>query len=186
MNKFIENLKAKIYWVYCYKIYSQNKTIFLTSANNNVCIKDETYLTLSNLEFENSESDDNGMDIVKLSGIYDIEGISKNDIIIGSKFEIYIYFPETKDIELWKTLFSINIISYGERFEIILNSRAYELKQDLTQNYSITCRAKLGDSRCKVNMDRFKDETCDKFNNAINFRGEPFIPNLGYFSRNYE
>lgn len=67
----------------------------------------------------------------------------------------------------------------GHQASIKLNQTAVEI-------YSRQCRANLGDERCGISRDLYSKDTycdkrfitcCNKFNNAVNFRGEPFIPN---------
>lgn len=63
---------------------------------------------------------------------------------------------------------------------------ADRLGQSVAKIYSKNCRANFGDHTCGINKSLYKEVSCDKtffsccklFNNAINFQGEPFIPQI--------
>ncbi|MBL0317720.1 MAG: DUF2163 domain-containing protein [Alphaproteobacteria bacterium] len=79
----------------------------------------------------------------------------------------------------------VKIHLQGQRFYAEVAGLGDRLQARLGQFYSSTCRAELGDKKCGVMLAQYPSQIrCDKrfstcvsyFNNAINFRGEPFIP----------
>lgn len=72
----------------------------------------------------------------------------------------------------------------GHRYTTEFKSLAQLFQPPLLELYSSTCRATLGDARCGVKAECITPAGCDKtlatckkqFNNILNFRGEPFIP----------
>lgn len=70
----------------------------------------------------------------------------------------------------------------GGRYTTEFRSLAHRLQQPFGQYYTPTCRAQLGDARCQASLDKYTEcdkqlSTCrEKFNNVLNFRGEPFVP----------
>ena len=72
----------------------------------------------------------------------------------------------------------------GKSFELILEPISTKFSQQVVNLYGKTCRASFGDARCGIDLSRVEDKVCDKsysmccnkYKNAINFRGEPFLP----------
>lgn len=80
-----------------------------------------------------------------------------------------------------------NLAMHGNHCTLEGRSLAQRLQLPQGALYSTTCRARLGDARCTVKVEEFTVDgippVCDKrlttchtrFNNALNFRGEPYI-----------
>ena len=82
------------------------------------------------------------------------------------------------------------IVRTGAGFTAELEGPLARLRDVVGRAYDRRCDARLGDGRCRVDLDAFPGATCDKsfatcretFGNAVNFQGFPDIPGDDYLA----
>jgi hypothetical protein len=175
-------------WNLCFDIKLKHAFYHRTDSNSEINAGGKRFLPANGLQLKSKTTEENGKFSAILSGYYSSDfnfGLN----LIGAEITCYIYIKTIQRLCIWFSLACTNIIEDEDKFELHLLSERRKYENQLLKIYSKTCRAKLGDSKCGVDLSRFPSETCDKtflmccnkFNNAINFRGEPFIPTQGYF-----
>ena len=181
-------------WKFCFEIICTNGSIIrLTDASRAIKYENLEFLNLSSLALKNAIFDESGSGEIVLNGYFEEEGISSETEIVDAKFLIYLYFQEEKSLEKFVEYYCHEIIKNEISFDLKLYSITKKYESNLLQFYSTSCRAQFGDERCSVDPSGFDGKGCDKsfrmccnkYNNAVNFRGEPFIPYAGYFNGSY-
>ena len=229
---------------------NDGREYYLTSASKRVYSDHLTYLPYSGLTLISGKFNDSAENHIIIHGIFEPQGIEKHHNLTGSKVKV-MRFRNNSVSHLVTYICSEHII-YDLDFEIKCESESIKYNQSLLQMFSKTCRANLGDKKCKViiedykvvcnllqvkanvltcNIDGFEDgyfkygylmvaehkfkiishvgyqieiennnfdflgqkritliPACDKnfrtccysFNNAVNFRGEPVIPEYNF------
>jgi len=179
-------LKAMEQFVYCFNFCGKRK-FTLTSYSTKITAQDIIYLPHSGLSLTEAIFNDSAQDSIKISGIWEERGIKESDDITGYDVEISIYFLESSELYHLSQYICTSMIKDGLRFYLSLESVVTKLKQSVVEVYGAQCRANFGDARCGMDKSKYHiDVTCDKnfvtccnkFNNAVNFRGEPFIPSI--------
>lgn len=174
-------------FVYCFYIYKENTKKFLTSYDNKIATKEALYLPYSGLHIDNFTFNDSSQDSIEINGIFEKEGISEADDLTGYNVKIDIVFLNSILYQNICEYTCTNMIKNTLSFTMVLEPISHKLQKTIVESYSRNCRANLGDSRCLVNKDLYPPNiTCDKkfitccnkFNNAVNFSGEPFIPEI--------
>lgn len=181
-------------WNFIFEITSKDgEKIFLTDSEKEIKINENPYLPNSSLRIEKSAFDESGICSVSISGFFEENGIKSIEQIKNSSFKISVFLDNGEIMDILEYFFDSSEEN-GTEFKITLTPITSLYNSNITKNYSTYCRAKFKDELCKVDPSSFIGETCDKsftmccnkFKNAINFRGEPFIPTLGYFSGKHE
>jgi hypothetical protein len=189
MRNMPENIAQMLgsgaYFVYCFEIKNGDLAFYLTSCSKAVTIGDITYEPYSGLKLEKFIFNDSSQNRADITGIFEEGGITERDDIVGHSIRISIYFPDSGFRYLLLTYFCNRFLRYGLRFTMELEPFTNKLGQSALDHFGSKCRASFGDHRCALDKSLYPDGTnCDKslgtcagqFNNAINFRGEPFIP----------
>jgi len=177
-------------FVYCFKFSNGERSLHLTSNDEPINLEDATYLPNSGLEVKMAIFNDSAQDLIEIAGIFEEGGITKFDDLGGYSAKIMIYFPAHKGLHHLVD-YSASSFKFDDlRFTLILMPISAKLNQSLLFHFGNKCRANLGDSRCSVDLRAYPEHTdcdksfrtcCIKFNNGVNFRGEPFIPNGSNF-----
>lgn len=174
-------------FVYCFKLTKDDRILYLTSNDSQVTVEDITYQPYSGLFSSKSIFNDSAQNYVEITGIFEEKGIKIDDDLSGYIVEVLICFQEARIKYSLLTYFCSKFLRDGLKFTIYLQPMANKLQQTLLDSFGSTCRAQLGDHRCQVDKSAYPAETycdksfrtcCNKFNNAVNFRGEPFIPSV--------
>jgi hypothetical protein len=168
----------------------QGNQIYLTSLTNNLIIREKTFLS-SNLEINDfSNNLSSAEDEYEITGAIN-EIFSRARIISNffqqGKIEYFIYDSTTnKSSKIIKTGFVSKIHYNKNEFYFKLTPLINKLlNKKINKIYMPICRAEFCDPQCGLSKDHYPKETkcnktlesCGRFNNVINFRGEPFIPN---------
>lgn len=190
----INRFKNRNNYIFCFEIETRNMhKIYLSSSNSIITTSDKIFLPNSSLNLKNFEMHESGVNNCIIEGFFEEGGIENSDIL--NEANIVIYFGNIgSQLTKFEKYYVKKLEISGPKFEIFLTSIIYKFNNKLTKNYSKNCRAKLGDKYCKVDVSLYENIECDKtftmccnkFKNAINFRGEPFIPTIGYFSNSDE
>lgn len=197
---FLEKFKASYHnWFLCFKIKStDDKILYLTDNSERVTIEGIVYLPNSGLEFVKGEFDETGLNKVLLKGFYEEGGVDRDIDFLNCEVSILICIPGSEILAYMTQDWMKYYCSYqsinGQSFELVLEPISTKYGQQIVNLYGKTCRANLGDARCGIDLSSSEDKVCDKsysmccnkYKNAINFRGEPFLPTYGYFDYNDE
>ena len=255
VNDAVSNLKS-FYWCFEISLFSGDK-LFLTSFDKIVCHDDVIYTPASGLSIIEGIFNDSAQDHIILQGIYDEQGIDKKIDVTNAQVKISMVIGGSlyHMVSYYCTLYT----KYDLHFTIFLEPESVKYNQTIVHAYSKTCRAKFGDSKCKIDKKNFSQnyaianigirsfevfkimqETgyyiggdacfngstfsskilntidnmiqldrvipdnlkncktvtltagcdkkfitcCNKFNNAVNFRGEPSIPEYNFLKIN--
>lgn len=183
----LDSLQKGEKFVYCFTLKKENIIKFFTSHDSNIVIKNTIYLPYSGLNIENFTFNDSAQDKIEINGIFEENAIAENDDLTGYKVKIDIFFLKSQLLYNICEYFCSHMVKSGLSFKIILHPISYKLQKTIIESYGPNCRANLGDNKCLVNKNSYPPNiTCDKkfitccnkFNNAVNFRGEPFIPEV--------
>lgn len=191
MNNFIkERIRNNSEnWSYCFRISTKiGNIIYKTDYQNNIIHNENIYDSSSGYELIGYNSSENGEFNAEIKGFFD-QSIKHLEDIQDADIGIYFYFHETKELVNWVELTCTKIIKKDIYFIAKLDSESRKYKNSIVKTYSKRCRAEFGDMKCKVDKNKYPGIECDKsftmccktFNNAINFRGEPFIPSMENF-----
>ncbi len=183
-------------WQFCFEIHCKNgKDIRLTEASYGVQFDGKEFSPYSGLYVKTSIFDDSGHGEIIVEGCFEEKGINYETELVDTKISIYFYLREINKLEKYLIYYCHEFIKNSLSFSLRLFPITKKYESTVTQFYSTRCRARFGDEKCGMDKERFVGESCDKtfriccnkYNNAVNFRGEPFIPYLGYYtSRNDE
>jgi uncharacterized phage protein (TIGR02218 family) len=157
------------------------------------------HLIIDGLEYKANSSfapsairstNDLAVDNFDINFLLNTDGITEQDLLAG-KYDnaaIELFLVNYAELTMGQVLLATGTIGEITIANGIAKAEVRGLTQALQQNVleitSPTCRAELGDDRCKVNLERFDVKICDKtlstckntFNNLINYRGEPHLP----------
>lgn len=123
------------------------------------------------------------------AGVLDDDAIREADIVAGlyDRAEVALWRvdwrrPDLK-VRLWTARLA-RIKRDGDGFSAELEGPLAALERVVGRAYGRDCDARLGDARCKVDLEAYPGAVCDKrwatcvatFGNAANFQGFPDIP----------
>lgn len=174
-------------FVYCFTIEKENIPQFFTSHDKNIVIKNKIYLPDSGLNIENFTFNDSAQDNIEITGIFEEKAITEDVDLTGYKIKIDIFFLKSQLQHNICEYFCSHMVKNGLSFKMILEPISHKLQKTIVESYGASCRANLGDNRCLVDKTFYPSNIicdkkfitcCNKFNNAVNFRGEPFIPEI--------
>lgn len=183
----------------CIRILRQDgKIIALTDHDVDLTIDEITYQSAAGYTpTAIHTSDQLSTNNIDIEGILSIAGINRSEIEKGLFNHARVFIFEVNYSDLSQGILPLMTGFWGEchlvgrRYTTTFRSLTQALQNTQGDRYSSTCRAQLGDTRCKVDLSLFKNQadipmTCDKqlstcrdtFHNVINFRGEPFVPGI--------
>ncbi len=190
VQKFIKNSPNN--WILCFEIVSKTGDIVrLSDSGKNIIVDNICYTALSSIEFVSAIFNEANSNEIILKGYFEDGGVSRQFVLDGAKISMYLYFKEKNILQKWLEYSCDEVVLDQSSFTLILHPISKNYYSIITQYYSTSCRAKFGDHRCKVKIKEFNGEECDKsfgmcckkYDNAVNFRAEPFIPISGYFEK---
>lgn len=145
----------------CWKIVRQDGLVMGFTDNafdltvDAVDYKAATGYTPSNIKSSENLSVDN----VDLMGLLSSSEISERDLIAGvyDYAEVYIFMVNYEDLTMGILKLQRGrlgeITIHDNHFSVEMRSLTQQLQQTVGEVYSTSCRADLGDSRCKVTLD---------------------------------
>lgn len=172
-------------FVYCFEISKGPHRILLTSNDLEIKIEGKKYLPFSGLKVKEMIFNESAQDFIEITGVFEKFGVKESDDLTDYMFMIDLYFPGKFSKFRFAEHICTRMKRYGLRFRLYLSSISIKFGSSVLETYSSSCRAIFGDSKCGIDKTRYQEGTscdkkfitcCNKFNNAINFRGEPFIP----------
>lgn len=186
-QKIIESLENGEKFVYCYELLKDKTRLLFTDYYKELSVNDKIYLPYSGMNISNIVFNDSAHDIVEISGVFEDGGIKNSDDLSGYTIVVSLYFIESKTKYDLVEYLCRKMLKQDLSFKIFLEPITAKFKQSVLESYGPNCRANLGDARCGVNKKLYAEGVecdkkfitcCNKFNNAVNFRGEPFIPQI--------
>lgn len=174
-------------FVYCYELIKAEDRFFFTSHHEILMINNDKYLPHSGMNPANISFNDSAHDIIEIIGIYEDEGVRYDDDLSGCNIIVSLYFIDSDKMYNLVQYFCREMIKQDLTFKILLEPITVRFKKSVLESYGADCRASFGDSRCGVDKALYPEGSycdkkfitcCNRFNNAVNFRGEPFIPEL--------
>ncbi|MDX1917250.1 MAG: DUF2163 domain-containing protein [Rickettsiaceae bacterium] len=176
--------------IICFEILTEdNKILRFTEYSSPICFDDNTYSPISGVKLDSVYFDETSENNAVIKGFFEKGGISKDQKLLGGFVTVLVY--KNSRLEPWFKYKISRLITSELTFTLILKPATYVLSQQAVSLYSKTCRAVFGDAKCTVDKLNYPGEECDKsltscvkrFNNSVNFRGEPFIPTYEYFNK---
>ncbi len=135
-------------------------------------------------------TNDLAVDNFDINFLLNLDGIAEEDVLAGNydNARIELFLLNYADVGMGQVLLATG--SLGEvalangQAKAEMRGLSQALQQNVLEVTSPTCRAELGDARCKADVNQFEAKHCDKtlstckgtFNNVINYRGEPHLP----------
>lgn len=136
-----------------FKITLKNKLeLFLCSGPEKKLIENQLYFPYSGLSIEEAYFDNFTSDEIFVHGVYENYGIERSLDLVDSKFEIFTY---DKCLKYYAVVYCTNIYNDDLEFKLKLEPKSKNYSRPLLQIFSKTCRADLGDDRCKVDLDKY-------------------------------
>lgn len=176
-------------FVLCFEIEETNGHMLrLTDKASEIRVENKIFTPHSGLEFNTTILDESGENEATIKGFFEDEGLNKNFNVNGASVAIYIF--SDSGLKNWRKYLCTKYIENEISFIMTLKSITFLYGQEIIGLYSKSCRANFGDQKCGINLEEFSGEKCDKtltmctnrYKNAVNFRGEPFIPTYEYFN----
>lgn len=258
-QKDIKDYAGSLFYCFTFKLAS-GQLINLTNYAEKVISNqhgETVFLPYGHLNVKRMYFDDANQNEVNLTGVFDYQAICKDNIANLEDVKIFIYLADKKSIIPLVDYCCYSYEDYGHHFSLLLKPISCRYNQSLLNSYSKSCRAKFGDSKCGIDINKYSktyivnriegnkiyvhssvkedinffdngvvklmenefqitscgidyleidsfpkgDELagktilvqpgcdksilscCKKYSNAINFRGEPFVPLNNYFKR---
>lgn len=184
----LNNNKKSKSLIYCIDItLKNNRVLHLTTNSSTININGVIYSPNSGLEIEEIYFTDFGNNHILISGIYENGGIEFHTDLVDSSFSVNFYLDGSLH----------NIVTYtcsefsrsDLDFLIRVESQIHKYNKKAALLFSKTCRATLGDSKCKINLDNFanyynitKIDGKKIYISLESFGGDSHINQNGYFS----
>jgi len=150
---------------YLWKVVREDGQVFGFTSHDEQIVYDGVTYEASSGFMPTSIATNNGLavDDVELEGILDSEAITQEDIMRGlwDRAEVFLYQVNYKDLTMGAIILRrgwLGEITAGtNRFNVELRGLNQRLQQQIGQNYSPICRASLGDTKCKFDLDTVID-----------------------------
>lgn len=188
ITRQLSDAKSAKSLIYCIDIYLKSGQILhLTNASKALIAEGVNYLPNSGVEIEEIYFEDCGENHILISGIYEANGIEIDTDLIDAKFSINLF----SNGELHNlVIYSCNEFTRGDLdFLIRLESQIHKYNKQAALIFSKTCRAHLGDNKCKINLEELSEyhEIAKIEGRKINLKevqkGEGFgLRKSGYFT----
>lgn len=149
--------------IYCYKITLQDGTILgFCDHDQDISFESQNYIATSAVRGSAIEaSSDLAVDDMEISGIIDSNIIKEQDVLAGRYDQalVEVFILDYTDLSAGKMIVQNGYIGeikiQGERFVAEIRGLSQKLSQPIGKLYSPNCRAKLGDSKCSINISNF-------------------------------
>lgn len=136
--------------VYLFYIKTNSaKEYYLTSGNNSIIHAGKIYLPYSGLSLVSGNFNDSAENHIILHGIFEENGITKNDSFVDSSIKIMRF--QGDQVRHFVTYICTQHNIDDLEFEIRLEPETIKYNQSLLQMFSKSCRADFGDNMCKIN-----------------------------------
>lgn len=145
----------------CWKVVRQDGTVMgFTDNVVDVTVAAVTYSAATGYTPSNIQSSsDLAVDNLDIQGVLDATAVTEEDLIAGvyDYADVYIFMINYEDIS--QGILKLQRGKLGEitvqngQFIVEMRSLTQQLQQTIGEVYSVTCRADLGDARCKVVLD---------------------------------
>lgn len=157
----INSLLANGYnFQYCFQITdTQGKCHNFVQGDMGVYVDGVYFDAACNMALKSVEANDCAEDKAIIELVASKQYKELLDIICDLKIDILLYFNHNNHLELYKSFYVSERKDDGAKIELHLDSLAKHLHQRMLQTYSKTCRADLGDKRCKVPPERYTIST---------------------------
>lgn len=148
-------------------ILTNGKIFFLTSSSQHQFFQKNTYVPQSGLNFNIGEFNDSAENSATICGIFEPNGICKNDNLSGAKIKIK--YLHANNAHLIGNFIVTKFLSHDLEFELKCETESVKYNQTLLQMFSKTCRANFGDNRCKIRLEdvSIKSQIIEVNNNVI-------------------
>ncbi|MBA2628814.1 MAG: phage BR0599 family protein [Rickettsiaceae bacterium] len=166
--------------IYMFDIKCKNgKNFYLTSSSVFYSIDNTYYVPNSGLNLVSAQFNESAQNQVHIRGIFEQDGIEKGDNLAGASVKIS--YLDSGNLVHFISYFCTQYTSKDLEFEIVCESEVVKYNQSLLQMFSKTCRANLGDSRCKISIEEYaiKTEVTDFAGNVLSCILQGF--DNGYF-----
>ncbi len=156
IEKQLSDTKSAKSLIYCIDIYLKSgKLLHLTNASKSTIAEGVTYFPNSGLEIEEIYFDDCGENHILISGIYEKNGIEIDIDLIDAKFSVNLLSGNNLHNLV---IYSCSEFTRGDLdFLIRLESQMHKYNKQAALIFSKTCRAHLGDNKCKVNLEELAE-----------------------------
>ncbi|NDB83934.1 MAG: DUF2163 domain-containing protein, partial [Alphaproteobacteria bacterium] len=163
--------------------------IYYNDSDKHIEWQKYKYLSNSSLELNHAIFDESGENTAIIKGFFAEDCMNSKEDFLGSLVLVMSYKAGSM-----RPLFKYKTVEFTKdtlSFTLTLKPISTGFGQQIVSLYSKSCRARFRDSRCKVNKANYPGQECDKsltmciktYKNAVNFRGEPFIPTYEYFNK---
>lgn len=138
---------------YCFTVILNNgKTLYLTSASTEITVGDKVFRPNSGLQLQELKLNDSAEDMARITGIYESGGIEYDTNLCGAKIRIGILLADS--IHYLAVYHCSKFEKYDLEFEIKAEPLTARYASDAVMKFSKTCRATLGDNKCKVDLEK--------------------------------
>jgi hypothetical protein len=137
------------------------KELYLTSSPEFIEFEGNMYKPFSGLSVESGEFNDSAVNILVLHGVFEAQGIDRNQELEGATIRI-MSIDENGVDELVTYICTKQILEDLE-FKLICEPSSVKFNQSLLSSFSKTCRANFCDSQCKLEIKDFKPTFRTKF-----------------------
>jgi len=167
-----------------------NVTLYFTDHDQNVVVDGHSYLAASGMT-PSAISSQLGLavDNLEFDGLLNADAITESDILSGrydhAEINVFLVNYAVPDSgKLWlKTGWLGEVTLRGRQFIAEVRGLSSQLQQTIGQVYTPTCRAKLGDATCKVNLAGYTvSGTVTSVEAAYAFKDSSRTQANGYFS----
>lgn len=136
-------------------VLSNGESLFLTSSNSIITQEYKKYLPNSGLSLQYVKKENLFIEIL-IKGFFEKNGIEKKTYFEKATLKVFLFDQQIKEF-LFLEFFAIknDLIS----FEITFISKSNLLRRTLLSRISKSCRAALGDNRCKIDISQLLEQT---------------------------
>ncbi len=168
---------------YCFEIkLKDDHVLFLNSSNQDLVVNSRKYFAHSGIHVLEIENNNTALFKVILHGIVENKAITHNIVLEGSIWTI-LWVHHDKIIREEKLLLTEYVFKDLE-FLITLNAETVKYNSELLKAFSKTCRANLGDHKCKIDIEKFAEEcTIQSIEDNFSFNVSTIKNYPGYFDR---
>ncbi len=149
------NSRYEVSFSYLYEIYLFSGAVLkLNSSGQEIIANNEKFLPFSSIILIKGEFNDSAENEINLTGIFEINGITRKINLVGCKIKISYYYD--KVLFPLVTYFITEFVKNDLDFTLKCEPETVKYNQSLLLLYSKTCRANLGDSKCGIDISRYR------------------------------
>ena len=149
------NSRYEVSFTYLYEIYLFSGAVLkLNSSGQEIVANNEKFLPFSSIILTKGEFNDSAENVINLTGIFEINGITRKMNLVGCKIKISYYYD--KVLFPLVTYFIREFVKNDLDFTLKCEPETVKYNQSLLLLYSKTCRANFGDSKCGIDISRYR------------------------------